>query len=77
MGTFDVPGRIGEYDVETTAFRVASGAIIYDTTGTGFLDDAGFAYLPNGPDPSLENGNFENPQFKHLGGHWYSWSASW
>lgn len=74
---FEVPNRVGSYDLQTTAYRVQSGAIFYDTTGTGLLDDAGFAYLPNGPDASLENGSFESPQFKHLGGPWYSWGASW
>ena len=40
-------------------------------------DDADFAYLPDGPNPSLENGSFESPAFKRLGGGWYSWTASW
>lgn len=75
--SFEIPARVGEYDMQTTAFRVRNGAIFYDTTGTGFLDDAGIAYLPDGPNASLENGSFEIPDFKHLGGPWYSWGASW
>jgi hypothetical protein len=42
-----------------------------------FFDDAGFAYLPEGPTASLENGSFESPVFRHLGGPWYRWTASW
>jgi hypothetical protein len=50
--------------------------IIYESTGL-FFDDAGFAYLPHGPDDRLGNGAFEAPSFRSLGGGWYSWTASW
>lgn len=43
------------------------GAIFYEAHRAGF-DDAGFAYL---------NGPLESPRFSHLGGPWYSWSATW
>jgi hypothetical protein len=49
---------------------------MYEATGD-FLDDAGFAYLPDGPDPELGNGSFEVPQFVHLSGDWYSFTSSW
>jgi hypothetical protein len=42
-----------------------------------FLDDAGFAYLPSGPDRKLDNAGFESPEFRALGGGWYTWTASW
>lgn len=73
---FDVPARIGEYNIRSAA-RVKSGAVFYDAEGCGFLDEAGFAYLPNGIDPNLENGTFERPRYKSLGGPWYSFCASW
>jgi hypothetical protein len=70
-----VPGRLGAFRI-TAAYRVPGGAVFYEANGSLF-DDAGFAYLPGGPNPSLENGSFESPAFKHLGGGWYSWTASW
>lgn len=73
----DVPARIGAYGVQA-AYRVHDGGLVfYDDTGSGLADDAGIAYLPAGPDPSLENGSFEAPSFEHLGGPWYAWTASW
>lgn len=67
--------RLGFYDI-TSIYRQGE-AIIFDERNGDFFDDAGFAYLPNGPFPELENGGFEAPQFRHLGGPWYAWTASW
>jgi hypothetical protein len=67
--------RIGLYNV-THLYRQGEAIIFYERTGM-FSDDAGFAYLPNGPFPELENGGFERPEFRHLGGPWYAWTASW
>jgi hypothetical protein len=70
-----VPEWIGLYHV-LGAERVPQG-VIFDEYSGAFFDDAGFAYLPNGPDPSMENGGFESPEFTHLSGPWYTWTASW
>ncbi len=67
--------RLGFYDI-THIYRQGEAVIFYERNGV-FFDDAGFAYLPNGPFPELENGGFEAPQFRHLGGPWYAWTASW
>jgi hypothetical protein len=68
-------GRIGSYDI-TWVVVVDRGVLFYDSKGA-FIDDAGFAYLPDGPYPGLENGGFERPRFRHLHGPWYAWTASW
>lgn len=70
------PGRIGLYNVGHVE-NVPGGWIIYEDGGSGFVDDAGFAYLPAGPTADLGDGSWENPRFHHLGGPWYSWTASW
>jgi hypothetical protein len=67
--------RIGLYDI-TLIYRQGEAVIFYEGNGVLF-DDAGFAYLPDGPFPELENGGFERPEFRHLGGPWYAWTASW
>jgi hypothetical protein len=72
---FDVPDRIGLFRIRD-AYRQGDAVIFYEATGS-VLDDAGFAYLPSGPFPELESGSFEAPHFRHLGGDWYSWTASW
>jgi hypothetical protein len=69
------PQRLGLYDVRLV-FRVRDAVVFYETSG-GFLDDSGFACLPSGPFPELEDSSFEGPQFEHLGGCWYTWTASW
>lgn len=71
----DVPARLGAYRIDR-AYRVPGGILFYEATGSGSAD-AGFAYLPAGPAPSLESGAFERPRFEHLGGAWYAWTASW
>ncbi len=69
------PRSVGRYKI-TTVEVVGDGVIFYEKTGA-FFDDAGFAYLPNGPSSAPANGGFENPQWFALGGHWYAWTASW
>jgi hypothetical protein len=68
-------GRLGLYRVGEV-YRQGEAVIFYERTGA-LGDDAGFAYLPDGPFPELENGGFERPRFRHLGGPWYAWTASW
>ncbi len=70
-----VPDRIGSYQI-TGAHQVDGGVLFYERWGA-WIDDAGFAYLPKGPHRNLENGNFERPDFRRLGGGWYAWTASW
>ncbi len=67
--------RVGLYQV-LHVYSQGEAVIFYEKTGA-FSDDAGFAYLPHGPFSGLENGGFERPEFWHLGGHWYAWTASW
>lgn len=54
---------------------IPEGVLMYEQHGA-FLDDAGFAYLPDGRFPPGD-GSFENPQFRSLGGGWYSFTSSW
>ncbi len=69
------PRSLGSYDVSSIdQFR---DAVFFFESSGGFMDDTGFACLPSGPFPELENGNFENPQFDHLGGCWYTFTAGW
>lgn len=81
-GTFEdwerleTPESLGSYEIRV-AYQVEDMVIFYEKTGSGFFDDAGFAYLPAGPDQRLGNGWFESPTFQHLSGDWYAWQASW
>jgi hypothetical protein len=70
-----VPNQLGSYRI-LSANWVPGGAIFYEAHGN-FFDDAGFAYLPAGPTAELDTGAFEAPRFRHLGGGWYRWTASW
>jgi hypothetical protein len=69
------PGRLGWYDIRDVR-QIGEAVILWEASGA-FSDDAGFAFLPEGPFPELESGSFENPTFEHLGGPWYAWTASW
>lgn len=71
----DVPSRIGTFEI-TDGYQVGSNVILMEANGA-FLNNAGFAYLPDGPDDRLGNGSFEAATFRSLGGDWYSWVASW
>lgn len=67
--------NVGTYAI--TNVRMVQGAVIfYEKTGS-FLDDAGFAHLPDGPSAAIEDGTFENPRWHALGDDWYAWTASW
>ncbi len=80
-GSFDawaplsVPDSVGGYEI-VRAYQVGEMVILYEGEGLAF-HDAGFAYLPSGPDDRLGNGSFEAPRFQSLGGRWYAWRASW
>jgi hypothetical protein len=70
----EVPATLGGYRL-SSAVVVPEGLIIFDRDGA-FMDDAGFAYLPNGEFPR-GNGAFESPDFRALGGDWYAFTSSW
>ncbi|MGH7511095.1 MAG: hypothetical protein ACREMZ_16760 [Gemmatimonadales bacterium] len=72
----DVPAKVCGCEV-TGAYAVKGGYIFYAGYGLPTFDDTGFGYFPEGPTADLENGSFEVPEFEHLEGPWYSWSASW
>jgi hypothetical protein len=74
-GTLPDPGRLGWYDI--TSVRQVDDAVLFSESTGAFFDNAGFAYLPSGPSPSLSNGGFESPRWEHLTGDWYAWTASW
>lgn len=71
----DVPDRVGSYDI-TFGYQVGNNVVLYEEHGSLF-NNAGFAYLPDGPDDRLSSGSFEAPRFRSLGGDWYAWTASW
>jgi hypothetical protein len=73
--SFGVADRLGLVPI-TEAYRQGEVVIFYDAHGA-FLNDAGFAHLFDGPFPELESGLFEDPSYRHLGGPWYVWTASW
>ncbi|MGK5741660.1 hypothetical protein [Micromonospora sp. URMC 103] len=70
-----VPERIGTYRI-TSARHVPGGVIFFEANGA-FFDDAGFAYLPDGPTGGMADGSFETPRFAALGDGWYRFTASW
>jgi hypothetical protein len=65
--------RIGLYQIRRVS-RVGDALTFYEQSGA-FINEAGFAYLPDGPEPV--NGAFESPVFGHFGGSWYTWTAGW
>lgn len=69
-----IPGTLGSYRI-TLASRVIGGVIFHEVHGA-FLDDAGFAYLPDGP-TAQPYGDLQSPAFVHLSGPWYAWTAGW
>lgn len=70
----DVPLAIGGFRL-SGARVVPEGVVIFERNGA-FLDDAGFAYLPDGEFPAGD-GSFESPSFRSLGGDWYAFTSSW
>jgi len=70
------PGRIGSYCISDV--RRVPGGLLFDECHGALFDNAGFGWFPDGPDAkALDNGSFEAPDFTHLGGPWYAWTASW
>jgi hypothetical protein len=65
------PGRIGLYTIEWVD-RPDTGCRFY--TGGGFLDQVGFAYLPEGP--PLERPGSETT-YRQYDGSWYRFVVSW
>ncbi len=54
---------------------VPEGVVIYERHGA-FMDNAGYAYLPDGRLPDGD-GTFESPDFHPIGGGWYTFTSSW
>lgn len=90
---FDVPASAGTYHLDH-AVRIDDDVFIYlaPRTGgsTGFLVDAGFAYLPDGPDPTQPDPltgahrsrtrlatNGDETVIEHVTGDWYTWASYW
>ncbi|MEZ5381723.1 MAG: hypothetical protein R2754_07990 [Microthrixaceae bacterium] len=72
----EVGGRLGWYS-PGRSFQQGDATIVY-VNGANFIDDGGFAHLPDGPFPGLGTaGGMEHPVFTHLTGDWYIWTASW
>jgi hypothetical protein len=69
-------GRLGLYRVLGEP-RVIGDAVFFDhPLGGGFFDDAGFAYLPDGPTPAAEAA-FEWLRTEPFDGPWHRWWSSW
>lgn len=72
-------GMVGTYRISEWT-RTGDGVLFYSASGTGLVDQAGFAYSPNGVPKALTNSDdpgFEVLGWQDLGGGWYSWQASW
>jgi hypothetical protein len=74
-GAFDGPARLGTYDV-VSLDREGAAVVFTEATGS-FFDDAGFAYLPDGPFRELEDASREDMAFQPLGDGWYAWTSGW
>ena len=70
-----MPSRLGTYRVLAIE-RVGTGVYFFEAD-SGLFDDAGFAYLPDGPDPDAAAGTFERLSVSDLSGNWYTWTSSW
>lgn len=58
--------------------RPAVGFSLPRPSGSGFLVGAGFAYLPDGPDPAQLDPVSNFPMtYEHLAGNWYTWASHW
>lgn len=77
--TVDLPGRIGSYCISSV--RQVPGGYLFEECHGSLFDDAGFGWFPNTPDAEkIERssaGGIESPEFLHLGGPWYAWTAGW
>lgn len=54
-----------------SSIQRADGAVLFSVRDTGFLDQYGFAWSPDGG-PWLENG-----EYTHIKGAWYEWRESY
>lgn len=71
------PSWIGTLHIRECA-SFSAGYLFYDWAGSGFIDDGGLAYLPQGaPTHDVGNGSFEHPDFWHFHGPWYAFASSW
>jgi hypothetical protein len=71
-----VEGRVGLYRIVN--YRTVTGGIVFtEAGGSGLLDDAGFAWFPDGPGEGLGDTSWESPQLSPIGGGWYVWTATW
>lgn len=68
----EVPGCCGLYSVHQVSRY--QGAVAFRESTGDFVDDAGFLYSPDG---YLPQDIGEAPQYRHIGGPWYAWTASW
>lgn len=66
LGTHDV-GRVRD---------LPGRAVAFDLSDAGFLDDVGYAYLPDGPSGEVAAA-FESVRFTHLDGSWWTYAADW
>lgn len=66
--------RIGSYDVG--GVRMHGDNVYFVVPASGFLNDDGVAYLPNG-EPTTPDPVGEGVRVWHLRGPWYSFSAGW
>jgi hypothetical protein len=70
---------VGSFRINQWA-RSGDAVLFYAAGGTGLVDDAGFAYSPNGVPAALTSSDdpgFEVMGWQDLGGGWYAWQASW
>ncbi|HEY5980794.1 MAG TPA: hypothetical protein VIT41_14305 [Microlunatus sp.] len=70
------PGSLGSYALEKC--QVIDRGYLFLQQRAALGDDAGFAYLPDGPpsDDPTASGGLRLDQFSHLSGPWYAWSCA-
>ena len=69
------PSGLGSYALREC--HAIDGGYLFLQQRAALGDDAGFAYLPDGPpsaDPTA-SGGLRSDQFDQLSGHWYGWSC--
>lgn len=65
--------RIGLYTVNDVDRH--GEVVVFHVPAGGFIDPAGFAYLPEGPLPEIGEVGLNQPRFRHIGGPWYTFAA--
>lgn len=65
--------RIGLYTVDDVYSQ--GEVVIFRVPAGGFVDPVGFAYLPEGPRPEVGDVGLNQPQFHHVDGPWYTFTA--